>query len=89
VYVGNVLLSVVLVAFCIFHFYLIGNGLTTIEFREKMSVKFDESPYSLSCIENFFAVFGRNPLFWFVPVRNFYLERDAGDSLTFQYGEKV
>ena len=67
-YFGNVVLSVVLTAFLSFHLYLISNALTTIEFREKMTVKFDASPYNRGVLGNFREVFGRNPLFWCVPI---------------------
>ena len=67
-YFGNIVLSIVLSAFTIFHLFLISNGLTTIEFREKMTVKFEKSPYHISCLGNFLAIFGKNPLFWFIPI---------------------
>ena len=62
-YFGNLVLSIVLSAFTIFHFYLITNALTTIELREKMTVKFDKSPYDIGCIGNFLKIFGSNPLY--------------------------
>jgi hypothetical protein len=68
-YFGNTILSIILVMFLIFHFYIIMNALTTIEFREKMSIRFDKSPYQLSRVENLKAVFGTNPLLWLIPVR--------------------
>jgi hypothetical protein len=83
-YLSNLVLSIFLVVFCGFHFYLIAQGLTTIEFREKMTVKFDESPYDKGCLQNFLNVFGRNPLIWFVPISKDFLGNGQGIQLTFE-----
>lgn len=80
-YFGNVVLSVVLCAFCFFHFYLISNALTTIEFREKMTVKFDKSPYHVSCLANFVQVFGSNPFVWCLPLSKVYIGPNTSDPL--------
>lgn len=88
VYFGNLVLSIVLSAFTFFHLYLISNGLSTIEFREKITVKFDKSPYNVGCIGNFLAVFGKNPLFWLVPIRKIYLGPNVEEpKMTFKNSE--
>lgn len=88
-YFGNLILSGILLAFSIFHIYLISKGLTTIEFREKMTVKFDKSPYHISCFQNFLAVFGSNPLFWFIPVGKSCLGLEEDDHMTFKNSEII
>jgi hypothetical protein len=79
-YFSNLVFTIVLIAFCCFHFYLIGSGLTTIEFREKMTVKFESSPYDQGCIKNFIQVFGKNPIFWCIPIP---VHQSTEQSLTF------
>lgn len=86
-YFGGVLLTVVLTAFCFFHFYLIFFGLTTIELREKLTVKYESSPYDRGCFSNFLEVFGNNPLCWLIPVRNFYLGPVREKVFTFEKNE--
>ena len=82
VYFANTLLSVVLVGFNSFHYYLILNALTTIEFYEKKSVHFEVSPYHQSLKSNWLAVFGTNPLAWFLPIKP-----NSSDTLTFEKPE--
>lgn len=88
-YFGGLVLNIVLIAFCMFHFYLIFFGLTTIELREKLTVKFETSPYDRGFFNNFADVFGTNPLFWFIPVSNFYLGPAKEKMFTFDKNEAI
>ena len=83
IYFGQLILNLVLIIFFLFHCYLIYNNLTTIEFREKLEVKFDKSPYSTTAYGNFVSIFGHNPLKWFLP---FSAEQDT--DLTFRITEE-
>lgn len=67
IYFGHLILNLVILIFFLFHCYLIYKNLTTIEFREKLEVKFDRSPYSTTVYGNFVSIFGTNPLKWFLP----------------------
>ena len=79
------ILSIILSLFLSFHIYIVLNALSTIEFREKITVRFDTSPYNLSKLENLANVFGRNPLYWFIPVR-----KDTGeDGLKFPLARNI
>lgn len=61
-----IMIASLLTAFLFFHLTLVLAGKSTVENcgRNKMK-KFD---YSLGCARNFLAVFGKNPLLWFLPV---------------------
>lgn len=69
VYTVVILLGLIVTSFMMFHFWMILRGLTTIEFREKLSRRYTTSPYDVDSYENFKAVFGKNPLLWFLPFR--------------------
>ncbi|CAG9322191.1 unnamed protein product [Blepharisma stoltei] len=64
------MLGVTIIAFCIFHTWMIANNYTSIEFCEKRRFKvpgYEKSPYSISTIENFKEALGQNPLLWYFP----------------------
>ena len=65
------MLSLLLFLFTLWHFYMILNGLSTIEQREKMG-KFrnnaNVTPFDNGYWNNWCLVFGYNPLFWFLPL---------------------
>lgn len=50
---------------------LLINNLTTIEYREKINKVYDQSPYFISKWHSFHQVFGKNPLYWLIPISNF------------------
>jgi len=67
-----VMLGVALIGFCIFHFWMISNNYTTIEYCEKRRQKkhtlySQKSPFDLGTYKNFQEALGRNPWFWFLP----------------------
>ncbi len=75
------MLTYLIAWFIYFHFKLILNGLTTIEFKEQLTKKFTVSPYNLRFLKNLTSVFGPNPLIWFVPFINYV----PHDGIIFEY----
>lgn len=73
-------MCIAITLFFFFHIYLIEKSLTTIEFREKMTQNYDTSPYSQTIFYNLRMIFGRNPLYWFFPIKPNY----EGDGLIFK-----
>lgn len=65
------LLLIIVTIFWVFHWYLLLNGYTTIEFCEKRARKANYrngSPYSIGLLYNVKQGLGANPLLWFFPV---------------------
>ncbi|OMJ81644.1 hypothetical protein SteCoe_17861 [Stentor coeruleus] len=75
----------VLTAFTGYHFWLIWNNLTTIEYCEKKrnnsSAFKGPSPYTQGIYMNFKQALGENPLFWFIPTKF----QALGDGTTFAH----
>ena len=70
----TVLLSIGIFVFVAFHFWLITENFTTIEYCEKKRArveKFSNSPYSSSTLNNFKEALGENPLQWFIPYTSY------------------
>ena len=66
----TVLLSIGIFFFLGFHFWLITENFTTIEYCEKKRArveKFNKSPYSSGALGNFKEALGESPWLWFVP----------------------
>lgn len=77
------LLGAALVPFFWFHAYLVTANYTTIEFLEKRGCNPPPdhvNRYHLGLYRNLESVLGRNPLFWFIPVRWF----NDGDGLAYE-----
>ena len=71
VYSLIIMLGIAVIGFCWFHFWLISNNFTTIEYCEKKRKDvpgYTKSPFSLeSTYKNFQERLGQNPLFWMFP----------------------
>jgi len=88
---SSLLLSV-LGPFFLFHCWLLGRNMTTVEFSDAWTNDEDEkarvwtmvSAYDLGAFENFRAVLGNNPLLWFLPIG-----RPNGDGLSFRRNPSV
>lgn len=66
-----VIFTVVLVVFTTFHIYMTLNALTTIEMKEKMTVKFNRSPYYISKKDNLKSVCGDSFIKCCLPLSKF------------------
>merc|ERR1712232_48003 len=62
-------LAVIILAFFVFHVWLMVKAMTTVEFCEKSVKKkgYDTSLYSLGLFDNICNVLGPSPLLWLVP----------------------
>ena len=64
------MLSFPVIGFLYFHFWLIWNNYTTIEYCEKRKMKlqtYKESPFNKGRLQNFKDALGHSPWLWFVP----------------------
>ncbi len=61
------LISLILTPFAGFHWYLMSQNKTTLEYCEKAH---SEASYDQGFFGNFFSVFGYNPFLWFIPVHS-------------------
>jgi hypothetical protein len=71
----TVLLTIGIFFFLGFHFWLISENFTTIEYCEKKRArveKFNNSPYSSGVLNNFKEALGENPWMWFVPCSSYH-----------------
>eukprot|EP00762_Andalucia_godoyi_P003876 ANDGO_08564.mRNA.1 putative protein S-acyltransferase 12 len=83
--------GLVLMCFAGFHFFLIFQNSTTLEFLEKRSHRRAQfgngnvNPFNVGKARNFTQVFGSKKLYWLLPVRKFV----PGDGFTFPISEDV
>ncbi len=66
-----IMISTLVTAFLAFHVYLVGKGQTALENYDKKKGKFN---YNMGFKQNFITIFGKNPFFWFLPIKNNDLE---------------
>jgi hypothetical protein len=81
-YTLAVLLTLALIAFCIFHIWLLWKDYTTVEYCEKRTTgAIGESVFRESFYKTLQNNLGPNPLLWFLPIRKDYVGfRDPDDS---------
>jgi hypothetical protein len=83
-------LSIALTAFVGFHFFLLSNNYTTIEFLEKRGFspsKTHVNFFNLGAYENFKRSMGSNPILWLLPIGGI-SENDQGQGTRFDTNER-